>query len=43
MCDDGSMTWNISIEKNVAFNVGYGLENYSAPLKPLRYTDTPKA
>lgn len=24
MCDDGSMSWNLKIRKQVAFNVGYG-------------------
>lgn len=33
MCDDGSMTWNISIEKNVAFNVGYGAGKLFRTLK----------
>lgn len=30
MCDDGSMTWDLKIDKQIAFNVGYGAS------KPMR-------
>lgn len=33
MCDSGSMKWNISIDKNVAFNVGYGASSIFRKLK----------
>lgn len=31
MCDSGEMTWNLCIDKKVAFNVGYGAS------RPMRY------
>ena len=33
MCDSGSMSWNIKVEKKVAFNVGYGAGSLFRKLK----------
>lgn len=33
MCDNGSMEWNLGIEKDVAFNVGYGASKLFRDLK----------
>lgn len=33
MCDAGSMKWDIAVEKNVAFNVGYGASSLFRSLK----------
>ncbi len=33
MCDSGEMTWNLTIDKKIAFNVGYGT---SRPLRAVK-------
>ena len=33
MCDGGSMTWNLTLDKQIAFNVGYGA---STPLRDVK-------
>lgn len=33
MCDDGKMSWNLKIDKKVAFNVGYGASKLFRDLK----------
>lgn len=33
MCDDGTMEWNLKLEKKVAFNVGYGAGGFFRTLK----------
>lgn len=33
MCDDGTMEWNLKLEKKVAFNVGYGAGGFFRAIK----------
>ena len=36
MCDDGSMEWELNIDKNIAYNVGYGTSGLFRFLKAFQ-------